>query len=120
MTKVGITVNGDDVTNVAINSIKAVSDKPHGIFGVDMAYDKDGVPNPTEINISRFFTTVRFFTEAGLNLPEIFKCYALGEDVSLPETTVNPLETNLMWVRGMDTSPRLVVRESLEREIIFL
>ena len=29
----------------------------------------NGVPNPTEINISRFFTTVRFFTEAGINFP---------------------------------------------------
>lgn len=120
VTKVGITVDGEDITQVAINSIKAVSDKPHGIFGVDMAYDNDGVPNPTEINISRFFTTVRFFTEAGLNFPEIFKCYALGEDVSLPQRSVNPLETNLMWMRGMDTSPRLAVPDSLEREIIFL
>jgi carbamoyl-phosphate synthase large subunit len=37
--------------------------------GVDMAYDRNNVPNPNEINISRFFTTVLFFTEAGLNMP---------------------------------------------------
>ena len=55
-----------------MRSVRAVSAVPHGIFGVDFAYDKDGVPNPTEINISRFFTTVRFFTEAGVNFPEIF------------------------------------------------
>ena len=68
-----------------------MSDKPHGIFGVDMAYDRNGVPNPTEINISRFFTTVRFFTEAGLNLPRIFRDIGLeGKLPDLPRK-INPL-----------------------------
>ena len=119
VTKVGVTVTDEQVTQVAINTVKAVSDKPHGIFGVDMAYDKNGVPNPTEINISRFFTTVRFFTEAGINFPEIFKQLALGEPINIAKGTVNPLENGLMWVRGMDTEPLLIVKESIEQEIIF-
>ena len=119
VTKVGITVSDNQVTQVAINTVKAVSDKPHGIFGVDMAYDKNGIPNPTEINISRFFTTVRFFTEAGINFPEIFKKLALGEPINIAKGTVNPLENGLMWVRGMDTEPLLIVKESIEQEIIF-
>ena len=119
VTKVGVIVADDKVTQVAIDSIKAVSDKPHGIFGVDMAYDQNGVPNPTEINISRFFTTVRFFTEAGINFPEIFKQLALGEQLSIEKGLVNPLENGLMWVRGMDTEPRLIVKESIDQEIIF-
>src|SRR5699024_6201175 len=108
VTKVGVIVSDEQVTKVAIDSIKAVSDKPHGIFGVDMAYDKNGVPNPTEINISRFFTTVRFFTEAGINFPEVFKQLALGEQLSINRGLVNPLENGQMWVRGMDTEPRLI------------
>ena len=119
VTKVGVTVSDEQVTQIAINTVKAVSDKPHGIFGVDMAYDKNGIPNPTEINISRFFTTVRFFTEAGVNFPEIFKQLALGEKISIKKGIINPLESGLMWVRGMDTEPRLVVKDSLEQEIIF-
>ena len=119
VTKVGVTVSDEQVTQIAINTVKAVSDKPHGIFGVDMAYDKNGIPNPTEINISRFFTTVRFFTEAGINFPEIFKQLALGEKISIKKGIINPLESGLMWVRGMDTEPRLVVKDSLEQEIIF-
>jgi len=119
VTKVGVTVSDEQVTQIAINTVKAVSDKPHGIFGVDMAYDKNGIPNPTEINISRFFTTVRFFTEAGVNFPEIFKQLALGEKISIKKGIINPLENGLMWVRGMDTEPRLVVKDSLEQEIIF-
>ena len=119
VTKVGVTVSDEQVTQIAINTVKAVSDKPHGIFGVDMAYDKNGIPNPTEINISRFFTTVRFFTEAGVNFPEIFKQLALGEKISIKKGIINPLENGLMWVRGMDTEPRLVVKDSLEQGIIF-
>ena len=119
VTKVGVTVSDEQVTQIAINTVKAVSDKPHGIFGVDMAFDKNGIPNPTEINISRFFTTVRFFTEAGVNFPEIFKQLALGEKISIKKGTINPLENGLMWVRGMDTEPRLVVKDSIEQEIIF-
>ncbi len=119
VTKVGVTVSDEQVTEVAINTVKAVSDKPHGIFGVDMAYDKNGVPNPTEINISRFFTTVRFFTEAGVNFPEVFKQLALGEKTTIGKGVINPLACGLMWVRGMDTEPRLIVKESIETEIIF-
>ena len=71
--------------------LKAVSAKPHGIFGVDMTYDKNGVPNPTEINISRFFTTVLFFTEAGLNMPEIFKDIVLYNEFPRLKKKINPL-----------------------------
>ena len=119
VTKVGVTVSDEKVTEIAINTVKAVSKKPHGIFGVDMAYDKSGVPNPTEINISRFFTTVRFFTEAGINFPEIFKQLALGEEISIERGSINPLKEGLLWVRGMDTKPMLIVKERIEEEILF-
>jgi len=120
VTKVGVTISDDQVTEVAINSVKAVSKKPHGIFGIDMAYDKNGVPNPTEINISRFFTTVRFFTEAGVNFPEIFKQLALEEEVSISKNTINPLENGLMWVRGMDCTPLLTSKDEIRKKIINL
>jgi len=120
VTKVGVTASSDEVTEIALRSVKAVSDNPHGIFGVDMAYDKCGVPNPTEINISRFFTTVRFFTEAGVNMPEIFKNLALKKEYEKPVKKINPLDADLMWVRGMDVQPRLVTNEIIEKEIRFL
>lgn len=120
VTKVGQTASDDLVNEVAINAVKAVSDKPHGIFGVDMAYDKDGVPNPTEINISRFFTTVLFFTEAGLNMPEIFKDLGLYGEFPKLEKKINPLPDGLLWLRGMDTKPRLMTASDLEKEVIVL
>ncbi len=120
VTKVGVTCDDDLVTKVALDSIKAVTDRPHGIFGVDMAYDKNGVPNPTEINISRFFTTILFFTEAGLNMPEIFKDIALYGEFPKLEKKINPLVNGQHWLRGMDTIPRLMSTDDINREIDFL
>ena len=119
VTKVGQSFSDPEVDRISIATIKAVTDKPHGIFGVDMAYDKNGIPNPTEINISRFFTTVLFFTEAGLNLPEIFKDIALYNELPKLEKNINPLEDGLLWLRGMDTKPRLMTSEQLKAEVIF-
>jgi hypothetical protein len=119
VTKVGQTFSDPEVDRISIATVKAVSSKPHGIFGVDMAYDKSGVPNPTEINISRFFTTVLFFTEAGLNLPEIFKDIILYNEFPSLEKNINPLEDGLLWLRGMDTKPRLMTSDQLKAEVIF-
>ena len=117
VTKVGQTYSNTLVDDIAINTIKAVTDKPHGIFGVDMTYDKNGIPNPTEINISRFFTTVLFFTEAGLNMPEIFKDLALYNEFPNLEKKINPLQDGLLWLRGMDTVPKLMTAEEIAMRI---
>lgn len=120
VTKVGQTFSDEMVDKIAIETVKAVSDKPHGIFGVDMAYDFNGIPNPTEINISRFFTTVLFFTEAGLNMPEIFKDLALYNAHPNLEKIINPLPDGLLWLRGMDAKPLLVTNDDFEKNIINL
>ncbi len=117
VTKVGQTYSDQHVDEIALKSILAVTDKPHGIFGVDMAYDKNGIPNPTEINISRFFTTVLFFTEAGLNMPEIFKNIALYNEFPNLPTKINPLPNGLNWLRGMDTQPRMMTDDEIKNEI---
>lgn len=120
VTKVGTTCSDSVVDKIAIDTIKAVSSKPHGIFGVDMAYDFDGIPNPTEINISRFFTTVLFFTQAGLNMPEIFKDLILYGEKPQLEKKINPLPDGLLWLRGMDTKPKLMTAEDINKEVITL
>ncbi len=120
VTKVGTTYSNKSVDEIAIRTIKAVCDKPHGIFGVDMAYDTNGIPNPTEINISRFFTTVLFFTKAGLNMPEIFKDLALYNEFPSLKQKINPLPDGLLWLRGMDTEPRLMTHKDIENEVIHI
>lgn len=119
VTKVGQTYSDEDVTRIALKAVNAVDSKPNGIFGVDMTYDKNGVPNPTEINISRFFTTVLFFTEAGLNMPVIFKDLALYGEFPENKGVINPLPNGLLWCRGMDSKPRLIKEVDLENEITY-
>lgn len=119
VTSVGVTCSDSDVRDVALSAILAVDARPHGIYGVDMAYDVDGVPNPTEINISRFFTTILFFTEAGLNMPQVFADLGMGRSPDEIETHISPLPDGLMWLRGMDRPPMLCTYDAIQRQIDF-
>ncbi len=115
VTKVGITDSDELVDKIAIQAVKSVDENPNGLYGVDMTYDSNGIPNPTEINIARFFTTIRFFTEAGLNMPEIYAKIGLGLESKSLATKLNPLPNNLLWLRGMDRKPRLITVEELNQ-----
>jgi carbamoyl-phosphate synthase large subunit len=117
VTKIGQTISDPKVDKIALSSIKAITNKPHGIFGVDMAYDINNIPNPTEINISRFFTTILFFTEAGLNMPTIFKDIALYGVFPKLNNIKNPLKDNLLWFRAMDKNPILVEKKVYDKFI---
>lgn len=118
ITGVGMTTSNQLVTEIALKAILSIDRTPHGIFGVDMTYDKKGVPNLTEINISRFFTTVFFFTEAGLNMPEIFLELALNGKKPKLKDKINPLPDGLLWVRGMDKAPLLTSFKEVNERII--
>lgn len=115
ITGVGVTCSDQIVDKVALDAIMAIDSKPHGIFAVDMTYDNDGFPNPTEINIGRFFTTHYFFTKAGLNMPEIYCNIALEGKFPALERRINPLPDGLVWIRGMDVEPVLTTVEELEK-----
>lgn len=115
ITGVGETCSDPVVDKVAVDSIRTIDPKPHGIFGVDMTYDHEGFPNPTEINIGRFFTTHYFFTKAGLNMPEIYCNIAIEGKFPALERKINPLPDGLIWIRGMDVEPVLTTVKDLEQ-----
>ena len=115
ITGVGETCSDPVIDRIALDSIAAVDARPHGIFSVDLTYDRGGMPNPTEINIGRFFTTHYFFTRAGLNFPEIYCDIALDGRFPALERKLNPLPDGLVWIRGMDVPPVLTTAEELER-----
>jgi carbamoyl-phosphate synthase large subunit len=115
ITGVGETCCDPLVDRIAQDAILAIDKKPHGIFSVDMTYDFSGFPNPTEINIGRFFTTHYFFTKAGLNFPEIYCNIALDGNFPVLEKRINPLPAGLIWIRGMDREPVLTTVAELEK-----
>jgi hypothetical protein len=115
VTGVAETCSDPIVDQVAQDAILAIDPKPDGIFGVDMTYDHEGWPNPTEINIGRFFTTHYFFTKAGLNMPEIYCNIAIDQKFPILERKINPLPNGLIWIRGMDVQPVMTTVEELEK-----
>lgn len=116
-TGTGLTYSDPELDAIAEKAVRSIDSNPSGLFGVDMAYDKNGVPNPTEINIGRFFTTHQFFTDAGLNMPEIF--VKLAGDESLPQLDKikNPLPDGLVWIRGMDFEPVLSDEKTVQATV---
>jgi len=115
-----ITVADPVVDDTALRAVWAVDPEPHGVFSVDLTYDCDGVPNLTEINIGRFFTTHFFFSKAGLNMPYMLVKLAFGEDPPPVSCKINPLPSGLAWIRGMDMEPVLTTAEAVdafEREL---
>jgi len=115
ITGVAETCSDEDVTRTALDATLAIDPRPHGIFCVDMTYDRGGDPNPTEINIARFFTTSYFFTKAGVNFPEIYCDLALEGRFPSLDRKINPLPDGLVWIRGMDVAPVLTTSEELAK-----
>jgi len=109
-----ITTSDKKIDEISIKAIHSIDKNPNGIFSVDLTYDENKEPNLTEINIGRFFTTIEFFTQAGLNMPLIYT--ALGNDMKIPKIKkiLNPLPDNLCWIRGIDTIPILLPLKQLD------
>lgn len=117
ITGVGETSSDPIVDRVAMDTILAVDKRPHGVYGVDMTYDQNDFPNPTEINM-RFFTTCYFFTQAGLNMPEIYKDIILYGKFPSLKKKLNPLQDGLLWIRDMDREPILTTVEEVNKQIL--
>lgn len=114
LTGAGVTIRDKKVDRIAQRAIHAIDKHPHGIFSVDLTYDKKGTPNPTEINIGRFFTTQYFFSKAGLNMPLIFTEIALTGKLPTLKERINPLPIGLVWIRGLDFDPVLTTLKKLK------
>ncbi len=105
--KLNRVVHSNKVNMTALEAIRAVSERPHGIFCVDLKGDARGVPRPTEINC-RFTTNVHYLTLASLrlghpewNFPWLAARLCLGEKI--PSTkTLNALPANLWFTKNTD------------------
>jgi hypothetical protein len=113
----GETVSDPVLDDIAQKTILAIDKKPNGLFAADLTYDKDGVPNPTEINIGRFFTTHQFFTELGVNMPYMFVKLAYGEKVPAVKKKLNPAKDHMVWIRGMDFEPVLASMAEIDANV---
>lgn len=117
LTGVGETVADGTLDELAVRCIRAADARPTGIFSVDFTYDLRGVPNPTEINIAKFFTTHHFVTRTGCNMPEILVQLAFGEYRGDYEV-YNPCRPGMLWIRGIDVLPVLVSKQEVDDKMV--
>ncbi len=116
LTGVGVTIADPIIDEISRRCIMAADQHPHGIFSVDFTYDGDGMPNPTEINISKFFTTHHFITKTGCNMPDILAELAFGE-YNGAYNIVNPCKPNMYWIRGIDVLPVLLHEHEITTKV---
>ncbi len=102
------TVNRPDVNKAGESAVRAVAERPHGVYCVDLKCNAAGDPLVTEINVGRFFTTSNFFAHAGLNMPDMYVQLGLGRALDVTPPVYDPLPDNLYWVRMIDMGYRLV------------
>jgi carbamoyl-phosphate synthase large subunit len=107
------TVSNDQVNETSIAGIKALDNKPNGIYCVDLKENSQGIPCITEINAGRFFTTSIFFSIAGCNMPYMYIKSAFNETLPLVKK-LNPLPEGLYWIRQIDMQERLVREDELD------
>jgi carbamoyl-phosphate synthase large subunit len=120
VTGAGVTIADAKLDRIATSAVLAIDPRPQGLFGVDLTFDRSGVPNPTEINVGRFFTTHQFFTALGLNLPYIYLKLALGEAPPPIPRRHNPLPEDMLWIRGVDFEPILTSVAEVDRHVAAL
>lgn len=105
--KLNRVVHSEQVNRNAINSIRAIDKRPHGVFCVDLKEDREQIPRPTEVNC-RFTTNVHYLTLASIrlgkpefNFPWLAARIANGEDVP-PCRSTNALPSNLWFTKNTD------------------
>lgn len=102
------TLQSPQLTELGSRAVRAIMDRPHGAFFIDLKEKEHGDPRITEINAGRFGTTIHFYTEAGFNFPELLLKLALDlpPGIDIPQT--DPLEEEIYWIRTIDCGPVLV------------
>ncbi|OWK25639.1 hypothetical protein AJ87_08140 [Rhizobium yanglingense] len=88
---------------------------PNGIVSVDVTYGANDLPYVTEIQASRYYSSIMFLAEAGLNFPDMFVRLAMGQKEGLPRNLMNPLSTDLVWVQYVGCQPQLVRKHEIRQ-----
>jgi len=85
-------IKDPEVNRVAEKAVRAIDDRPHGFYCVDMRCDKHGRPAITEVNVKAHTTLGlwsyvahrAFGLSRAYNMPYLYVMLGLGEEVELP------------------------------------
>lgn len=99
----------------ARDAVRAASERPHGIYPIDMKADQNGVMNVTEFNIGRFFCITPIFDQTGEeNTADLYLKCALNEESTSIRKKID-IEPDHYLLREMDTEPLVLSRDQLEQ-----
>lgn len=101
------TVWDPELHQQAIRIVEAIVRSPHGVVSVDFTYDKYGNACPTEIQTSRFFTSIDFLANLGVNFPDHYCRLACGEPPT-KNPKINPIRDTYYWIRAVDRLPTIM------------
>lgn len=109
------TIHSKEVNDAAIAAVQTIDENASGVFCVDLKSNANGIPNPTEINCGRFFTTSAFFAHLGkklgnptANMPYVYVKLGLGESLKGPPSPTNVVPQDYYWIRHIDCGHHLV------------
>ena len=92
--------------SLGIAAVRAVSDRPHGNYGVDMVTDKKGTAYVTEINIGRYNNDgLIHWPDATLNAADLAVRLALGEPLSFVPPLMHPKKRGNFIIYGLPAMP---------------
>ncbi|MFI9589344.1 hypothetical protein [Nonomuraea sp. NPDC052265] len=114
VTGVQHTLWDEQLHDLAVRCVRATCARPHGIIGVDFTYDHDGNPLPTEVQPARFYSSIFFLAQLGVNLPDLYCRLALGELDVPAEPSINPIRDRHYWVKAVDRLPQLMSPEEFQ------
>ncbi|MNB74453.1 carbamoyl phosphate synthase-like protein [compost metagenome] len=103
----------ENLHELAMKCVRSTVKKPHGIMCVDFTWGFDGVPYPTEIQASRFYSSIYFLTRSGLNLAEIYCNLALGGS-RYEQPVINPIREEFHWIKSVDCTPVLLTKSEYD------
>lgn len=106
-------VKNEYINNLSNTIIRSVSKKPNGTISIDYTLDENGIPNLTEIQASRLYTSTHFMTKCGINFPFIFYKVAMGQEVSDTEKNAK-LNENYLWLKYVGNYPILIEESELD------
>jgi carbamoyl-phosphate synthase large subunit len=99
-------VADNHVDGIGERAVKAIAPEPHGVFSVDITYDRNGGPRVTEINCGRFMSGgIVHFPQSGFNVGQIVTRLALGRSLGYSTPVLNPCPNDTVLIHGMDVEP---------------
>lgn len=110
------TIRDQGVLDVIFKAIKAVAEKPHGNFNLDLKERSDGSACVTEFNIGRFCMITPIFDLTGkYNTAEMHVRSAL--DLPIDITDPIDIEEDVFLIRELDTLPTIIRQRDLQNAV---